>query len=340
MRQSIGFVAATILVHALGNPIPPPISDELCMITLVETIQSPQTTPPPSTVTVTEYESTVTTRAGVDCSGCVAVTKVTLDVDYDYTSSQDPIVEHVTVLGPATTTVTHCLPSLAIGYDPNNAPVTEPQTIVPHRRNIGETTSTETAAPSGEASETGCTRYVFPFPTLVWGPTSTLYSATETITQSIDCGGCSEIATSYGAFGVPPVVHFNTTVTGVRPATATAFACRSSSQTTGITNPILTVKPSPSIDYYEAPPLTAYTELPRGNASPTCTISKVVGPYIPQGGTRTVWTATETMTSNVDCGACALVWETGVVNFFAEVIFTTRTTAAEPTTRRVMACSN
>lgn len=336
MKFSVRCIATSLLSVALCNPIPPPEPGRLCTVTIVETLGlSPPAATPLSTVTVTEYSSTVTDYSAIDCSGCVAVEKATLIADYTYTSSQDPAVEHVTAASPTTTTITHCLPSLGIGYASYEAPVTEAQPIGPIRRDtpvptVGQVSSLDV--------ETECTRYVFPLPTLVWGPTSTLYTETSTVTESVDCGGCGSIVTSYGILGVPPVVRFNTTVTGTKPAIETAFVCRSSVQTSSTSTTSSTIKPSATVDYYAPPPPTAYTEFPKGNTLPTCTISQVVGPYIPKDGTRTIWTATETMTSKVDCGACALVWETGVVNFLVEVVFTASTTAAEPTTRQVLAC--
>jgi hypothetical protein len=48
------------------------------------------------------------------------------------------------------------------------------------------------------ADATPCTSTIFIQPTIAHGPTSTAYPSTFTITESIDCGGCGDLATIKG----------------------------------------------------------------------------------------------------------------------------------------------
>jgi hypothetical protein len=71
---------------------------------------------------------------------------------------------------------------------------------------------------------------------------------------------------------------------------------------------------------------------------PVCTISTELPPMIEQN-TLIIWNGTATVTSTISCSNCALVWSTGVINYFAPIIPTATVTTFQPSTRTVLACS-
>lgn len=203
-----------------------------------------------------------------------------------------------------------------------------------------------------------------------FGPTSTVYTTTSTVTESIDCGTCNKVKPTVLAFGPGPVVHFEATTTVAEPALETAYVC----QTEQILNtdephrqyglPVEstvvnlvekrtrtshvfyakrseTPKPTPtSVPHSEYIPeqFRTTTVTPKSQATPCCTTSTEVDPEV-ENSTLTVYPSTVTSTATVECGGCHLEFSTGVIYYFAPITYTSTITAATPSTKMNFACA-
>lgn len=168
-----------------------------------------------------------------------------------------------------------------------------------------------------------CPPFVYDYPDLIGGPRPPQRrdaTPTTTVTTSMYCLKCGIPAT---AVGIASPVDGTVTQTQI---VCTNLETQASPVSTSSTH------------YYDGGDLTEYTAMPKDERNPTCTTQAVVDPYIPNQ-TTTVYKETATYTSTVQCDGCELRWSTGIVNFFAPVVFTATTTATEPTTRVVMACA-
>ncbi|QUC15961.1 uncharacterized protein UV8b_00202 [Ustilaginoidea virens] len=85
--------------------------------------------------------------------------------------------------------------------------------------------ATANPLPEQEAPTGGCTKTIAVLPPFTWGPTSTVWTTTTTLTRPVDCGGCTSVATRDIEVGPGPVVFFTTTVTATGPSTTTVLAC-------------------------------------------------------------------------------------------------------------------
>ncbi|KAI9163804.1 hypothetical protein HJFPF1_05431 [Paramyrothecium foliicola] len=192
-------------------------------------------------------------------------------------------------------------------------------------------------------NKAACTRLLLEPPALTWGPTRTVWTKTDTYTETVECSGCPNLVHSILPLGVPPVVIFNATTTVDTASTTTVFECGETSrgpsiQSTGTLPEPTGMAPSTSQDPdLDFPELTK-TVTPQGVLKPSCTTSTWLDPVIPDS-TWTVYPGTVTSTTTVDCGSCELHWWTGVVYFFAPIIQTTTTTVDQASTRTAVACS-
>lgn len=180
-----------------------------------------------------------------------------------------------------------------------------------------------------------CTSVVFISPTFEPGPTHTVYTTTTKATETVDCGQCHAVVPSYLPLGVDPLALMNATITASAPTTVTSYVC---SIPTPRPVPILAEQRSPKDDYYQAPYPKIYTVQPPGVQTPDCTVTRQVDPVVPDS-TSTVYTEEPTTTTKeVECGGCAMVWSTGVLNFFAPVK-NTATVTEGVSTKLDLACA-
>ncbi|PQE03785.1 hypothetical protein CJF30_00006487 [Rutstroemia sp. NJR-2017a BBW] len=189
----------------------------------------------PSLVTTT-YVSTITTVQSVPHS-CYTrtVTAVQSSFPCSGTKSFDPktcgpvplclILSTTTVSVPPSdaccgkTTPTVTIPGACASCQTGCATQTETVTVT--------TTPGSTYTKRQEdAAATPCTTTLNQFKTFNLGPTKTIYPKTVTVTDSVDCAGCSLTVKNLG--GVGPVVKFTTTVYAPGPTTTTVFACSTS----------------------------------------------------------------------------------------------------------------
>ncbi|ERF75384.1 hypothetical protein EPUS_00177 [Endocarpon pusillum Z07020] len=68
-----------------------------------------------------------------------------------------------------------------------------------------------------------CTSTIFIEPSIMAGPTSTVYPSTFTVTKSVDCGGCDSLSTIGGHIFI--MVTPLTTVFASETATTTKMVC-------------------------------------------------------------------------------------------------------------------
>ncbi|KHN99326.1 uncharacterized protein MAM_03024 [Metarhizium album ARSEF 1941] len=87
---------------------------------------------------------------------------------------------------------------------------------------VPQTTTAEAARPSS------CTSTMIVFPTMTSGPVRTTWTATTTVTQYLDCGGCCKLKRERFPMGPGPAIFFTTTETMATPTTTTVFACATS----------------------------------------------------------------------------------------------------------------
>ena len=185
-----------------------------------------------------------------------------------------------------------------------------------------------------DARNAVCTSVVLLSPDFDLGPTHTEYSSTTTTTETVDCGQCYAVVPSYLPLGVPPVALINATTTAATPSTATTYVC---SNPTPRPVPIR-VEQRATHDLWVAPPLETVTAYPPGMPSPGCTLTTQVDPVVPDS-TSTIYAAGTTTTSQeVECGGCAMIWSTGVINFFVAVT-NTATITGETSTKTDLVCA-
>lgn len=170
-------------------------------------------------------------------------------------------------------------------------------------------------------------------PTFTFGPTSTFYTGTATTTRTVDCAPCMAPRPSSLALGIGPVISFTTTITAPEPSYTTEYVC---STHAAAEEAARHVREDPLGE--DGLPNTISTITPPGVAKPTCTSQTQLDPVIPDS-TSTVYPGTSTLVSEIDCGECAVAWDTGVVYFFAPVIQTATTTVATASTRVELACA-
>ena len=313
---------AALLATALANPI----TSSCTSTTLKPADDAP--VPPATwqpTWTVTVHTATATATAAVDCGGCDKLLTDEIFINYRSPSGPSPmVVETLVAPEPTVVTVAHCKPTPRNRYEQDgSASQPPPQTsTVPGMPHHGPTSS--------------CVKNIFHAPRFTHGPVSTVWTATETVTRKINCGGCEQLAVQTLPFGPGPVIFFSTTVTAATPTTVTVPACGGTGSEEVFGR--VAMRTGGSTHYYEAPPFTQYTATPAGDAAPTCTTQAAAEPEVPNK-TFTTYASTVTSTKSVDCGGCLLEWSTPVLNFFAPVIFTATSTATAPSTRVVLGCA-
>ncbi|CAI4213116.1 unnamed protein product [Parascedosporium putredinis] len=184
---------------------------------------------------------------------------------------------------------------------------------------VGETTSSlSPAALPGDP--TGCTMTLTRYPDTRPSPTRTLYDVIETATALIHCGSCPNLFIKESLDG--PSNSPSTTVRAPGTTTITNFRCR----------PTQTQDPMARLELVRRDD----DSLPQADTC-TTTISSLL--HLDLVPTLTVWPATETTTSSVDCNGCANVVATTIPMGLGPVVRKeTTVTAATPTTTLVFAC--
>lgn len=334
-------MAAFAATAALANPIAPEAISHIgghCTSTTFYTGNAP--VPPATwqpTWTVTLHASTVTTSAAVDCGGCGHLATKELLLNYLYPSGPSPmVVETVMATEPTVTTIAHC------STPPPNQPAAPPMNRAFAMTPPPAPTPTATEQGRGESDgpTTSCVKHLLHAPHYTWGPTLTIWTSTTTVTEKINCEGCTSVQLDYLHFGPGPVISFNTTVTAATPSTLKVPACGGTDDKTAFGKRVAAVENTAATEphYYEPPPMTTYSVTPEGVAKPTCTISKAVEPVIPNQ-TYTIYSSTTTATGVVDCSGCMMEWSTPVLYFFAPIMYTTSKVAESPSTSTVLACA-
>ncbi|PHH79384.1 hypothetical protein CDD80_4943 [Ophiocordyceps camponoti-rufipedis] len=149
--------------------------------------------------------------------------------------------------------------------------------------------------------------------------------------ELLECSSCPQVTVSYLAFGPGPVAHFTATTTVAAPTTVLDFACSS----------YYRPRPSSAGRYWSGPGRfeeETVVRPPNMKSKPTCTSSTLQrAPGVP-GPTITVWPATVTSTSTINCGNCALAWSTAAIQFLAAQQYTATVTAAQPSVKSNYAC--
>ncbi|KAF7506388.1 hypothetical protein GJ744_011854 [Endocarpon pusillum] len=89
----------------------------------------------------------------------------------------------------------------------------------------------EAEAATAAAAAAPCTSTIFIQPSVMAGPTSTLYASTFTATKSVDCGGCDSLLTIGGhvLVKVSPLTY----VSATEAATTTEMVCSKTKKTGG-----------------------------------------------------------------------------------------------------------
>ncbi|KFH43544.1 hypothetical protein ACRE_056930 [Hapsidospora chrysogenum ATCC 11550] len=184
--------------------------------------------------------------------------------------------------------------------------------------------------PSDDPGNT-CPTVKFVNPVLTFGPTRTVYTATATTTETLDCGPCTALKASTLALGLGPLVSFSTTITAAQPSYTTEYVCATHAAAAAR-------HVQGNLGGEDGWPNTMSTITPPGVTKPACTSQTQLEPVIPDS-TSTVYPGTSTVVSEIDCGGCAVEWDTGVVYFFAPVIQTATTTVATASTKVELACA-
>jgi hypothetical protein len=192
---------------------------------------------------------------------------------------------------------------------------------------------TDNATGPSDGPGNACPTVKFVNPTLTFGPTSTFYTATATTTETLDCGPCIAVKPSTLALGPGPVVFFTTAITAPQPSYTTEYVCATHAAAAAAARHV-----QEDLGGEDGWPNTMSTITPPGVAKPTCTSQTQLDPVIPDS-TSTVYPSTSTVVSEIDCGGCAVAWDTGVVFFFAPVIQTATTTVATASTKVELACA-
>lgn len=316
-------VVALAAGAALAKPIiqddGPKVSDCTSTTYTTGTVPAPPATWQP-TVTVTVHTATTTTSPAVNCGSCAHLETQRIYINYLQPSGPSPMVtQTVTATEPAVATVAHC-----------QAPRGQP--LLRHDQDV-DAPPEATPAPS----TSGCTKQLFHAQAFTWGPVRTIWTSTATVTRKVNCGPCTALQLNYFPQGPGPVVFFPTTVTATTASTTTIPVCGA----TG-TEDVFGRSVATGSRYYQAPPFSVHTALPSagsgGGAPPECTAHDHVAPEVPNQ-TFTEYPATVTETRDVQCGSCALVWSTPVLEFFAPILLTATETATTPSTSVELACA-
>lgn len=225
MQFSLPIVALFSTALVLANPIIPQATTlgGSCTST---TYQAGNIAPAPPatwqpTWTVTVHTATTTSRVAVDCGGCSHLHTGKVMINYLYPSGPRPmVIETLEALEPSVVTVAHCASPRP---DQPAAPrlpaaVMTPAPVAAERRQPGLDNDDKSSA-------TSCPKRLFHAPHFTWGPTRTVWTSTTTVTQEVDCGGCSDLQIVHLPFGPGPAVFFNTTVTATTASTTTVAAC-------------------------------------------------------------------------------------------------------------------
>ncbi|KAL7912695.1 hypothetical protein GGI35DRAFT_476531 [Trichoderma velutinum] len=212
-----------------------------------------------------------------------------------------------------------------------------------------------------------CTTQRMLGPALDFGPTSTIYTTTSTVSQLVNCGRCTAVTTiPFFSPGYEPVPFptYTTTVTARQPFTTTRLDCKpqvtqdsvfgegefagvgmgldglndfnvdnADNAANGVPRPVRTHLSK--VDHWP-PALTTYTDFPKGHNEAECALFYNLFPSR-LGTVRKIYTATRTTTAHKDCGACALVWGTAAYPFSVKPLPKTVTKKGK-TTVTAMAC--
>ncbi|CAH0058573.1 unnamed protein product [Clonostachys solani] len=211
----------------------------------------------------------------------------------------------------------------------------------------------------GKLQPSQCQSVLPILPKFTFGPTRTVFTTTTTHTSTVDCGICEDVVPVIVPLGIPPVVLFTATTTASTPYVTTEYECGSTpAPSTTLKTAVHPPKdrrgpPSPTItsttsvdenakpiSYFEpdyTEPEGPTTVTPPGIDKPECTSSTALDPVVADS-TWTFYPSTVTSTSSVDCGECALEWSTGVIYYFAPILYTATTTAATPSVKVDLAC--
>lgn len=151
-----------------------------------------------------------------------------------------------------------------------------------------------------------------------WVPTitETKYAATATVSEALDCGGCTALETDYVIWDhwySEDIEYATETVTDTK--TLTEDFCAAS-------------------QYATAAPEVVDIEARR------CTTTLTLFPSLTSGPTKTVWTMTKTRTYTVDCGGCdTLATTTFRLGPGPQVVYTYTTTVPTAWTVPTYVCS-
>ncbi|KAJ2968334.1 hypothetical protein NQ176_g9229 [Zarea fungicola] len=190
-QSSLPIVVLFSTAAVLANPIIPQATaiGGSCTST---TYQAANIAPAPPatwqpTWTVTVHTATTTSTVAVDCGGCSHLDTSTVMINYLYPSGPRPmVIETLEAPEPSVVTVAHC------ASPPPNQP-TAPR--LPPRLDSDD-----------KSSATSCPKRLFHAPHFTWGPTRTVWTSTTTVTQEVDCGGCSDLQIFHIPSGPGPAV--------------------------------------------------------------------------------------------------------------------------------------
>lgn len=325
-------IGAVFTAFAAAEPMPPTsVADgESCTSTTVvpaKDAPSPPSTYEPTWV-ITKYTTTSTAHTGVDCGGCASLLTNTAYINYLYPEGPSPpVITTITATEPQIVTKAHCNGATAAKPAEDGIKETPGPAMMPARMNGG----------GGEDAGSDCTKFFPHADGFTFGPVSTVWTTTTTVTEQFDCGSCRAIRPNIIPLGPGPVIFFTTTVTAEGPSTTYEAACGTGANLPRAFDKREIDAMSDRPRYYEAPPFTVKTAIPQG-AKATCTSQFVLEPEIP-GSTSTVYPSTVTSTTSIDCDGCMVEWSTGVINFFAPILITKTVTVDRPSTSRVVACA-
>jgi hypothetical protein len=71
----------------------------------------------------------------------------------------------------------------------------------------------------------GCEKLIYKAGGFTFGPTKTVWTETETVTQTIDCGGCDRVLVTQLPMGPGLVIFYENTTTVAEPSLTTTYLC-------------------------------------------------------------------------------------------------------------------
>ncbi len=355
----VGLITALASSLAASNPLatptPPPIPTCTTWITKTDYGFRGSYTP---LVAWTVYTSTKTAFEHVPCNGCVLSVTETRAALWGGIGPEEEVTGTTTATDPFTVTSTVC--AAAEGREtPHHGQIPRPRGLrwrgvalaAPDTETTTTTTTTTPTSATGTTPTTpttptrgpDCTTTQLRVAPMTFGAVQTVWTATATTTEHVDCGGCRFLATSVRPMQPGPVVNFTATTTASGASVETSLVCLKTPSVVRGGGGGSTGTPPPATSTTGTAAATAETIL-GGHREKRCTRTVVFDAPAEAdddgGATHTVWPATVTGTTSVACHGCVLATGGAAAPAAAERKRTaTTTTAREPSKALEVVCA-